>query len=113
MNQFTPAWFNEVQNRNQRRLRDAQSKRDQAPALGSPVPGEAHRLPKTTVRFIGYRVTLLDPDNFAGSVKDLLDGLRHAGLVPGDRADQIVLITEQEKVDVFSEEKTVIEIDQP
>lgn len=111
MSEFTTAWLHERENRLNRKVRHPESQRDQAPALGGAVPGKTERLPKTVVRFIGYRVTLLDPDNFAGSVKDLLDGLRHAGLLPGDRPDQITLITEQEKVDVYSEEKTVIEIE--
>lgn len=86
---------------------------DKAPALGSAVQGEAAGLRRIIVRFTGYRVHPLDPDNFAGSVKDLLDGLRHAKLIPGDETWRIKLETEQEKVAHFKEEKTVIDIAWP
>ncbi len=85
--------------------------RHQTPTLERSNEGEKERLPSVTVRFRGYRVRPLDPDNFAGSVKDLLDGLRHAGLIPGDEPWNIRLETEQVKVDHFAEEKTVIEIE--
>jgi hypothetical protein len=84
----------------------------QAPALGGPVQRKAKSVPRITVRFVGYRVRPLDPDNFAGSVKDLLDGLRHAGLIPGDEPWKIRLETEQEKVAHYAQEKTVISITQ-
>lgn len=84
--------------------------RDQAPALGQTGQGEAQGLERPVVRFTGFRVRPLDPDNFAGSVKDLLDGLRHAGLIPGDEPWRIILETEQVKVGTFKEEKTVITI---
>lgn len=87
--------------------------RNEAPALGSPVPGAKKSTRRITVRFTGYRVRPLDPDNFAGGVKDLLDGLRYAGLIPGDEAWRIRLKTDQEQVDHFTEEKTVIEIIYP
>lgn len=79
-------------------------------ALDKAVRREAESLRRTTVRFTGYRVTPLDPDNFAGSVKDLLDGLRHAKLIKGDEWWRIKLETEQVKVSHYKEEKTVIEI---
>ena len=65
------------------------------------------------VRFVGRRVRPLDPDNFAGSVKDALDGLRHVGLIDGDEPWRIVLETEQEKVRHREEEETVIIITYP
>jgi hypothetical protein len=91
-------------------LPDAQPERHQAPALDAAVPREAKGVQCIVVRFVGYRVQPLDPDNFAGSVKDLLDGLRHAGLVSGDEPWRIRLVTDQEKVAHYAEEKTVIEI---
>jgi len=113
MSQFTSAWFNEQQNRPRRKLRHSQPEPDQAPALGGAVQGKTDGVPAFTVRFIGCRVTPLDPDNFAGSVKDLLDGLRHAGLIPGDDPTQIKLETSQVRVATLSEEKTIVEIEQP
>ena len=89
------------------------AERHEAPALGATVQGEAQRLQRTGLRFVGYRVRPLDPDNFAGSVKDLLDGLRHAGLIPDDNPERITLQTEQVLVAHLSDEKTVIELDLP
>lgn len=82
----------------------------QAPALGGPVSGEEEGLRRTIVRFTGFRVRPLDPDNFAGSVKDLLDGLRHANLISGDEPWKIRLETEQIKVGSYAEERTEIVI---
>ena len=84
------------------------TERDEAPALGGAVQGEAQSDARVTVRFVGYRVRPLDPDNFAGSVKDLLDGLRHAGLLHGDEPWRIKLETEQVRVASFKEERTEI-----
>jgi hypothetical protein len=53
---------------------------------------------------------LQDRDNHTASVKDLLDGLRHAGLIPDDREEDIQLEVEQEKVGTAAEEGTRVEI---
>lgn len=82
-------------------------------ALGATVCREEESAARITVRFTGYRVRPLDPDNFAGSVKDLLDGLRHAHLIPGDEPWKIKLETEQRRVASFDEERTDIEIAWP
>ena len=79
-------------------------------ALDQAVPRKTESLQRATVRFTGYRVRPIDSDNFAGSVKDLLDGLRHAQLIPGDEPWRIKLETEQVKVSNYNQEKTVIEI---
>lgn len=47
------------------------------------------------------------------STKNLLDGLRHAGLLPEDNPWTIKLQVEQEKVKGFDNEKTEIEINYP
>ena len=93
-----------------RPLPHAQPQRHEAPALGGADEGKAQGVPRIAVRFVGRRVKPLDPDNFAGSVKDLLDGLRHAGLIPGDEPWRIRLETEQVKVAHFHEEATEITI---
>lgn len=93
-----------------RQVSNTQPEPNQAPALVDPVSREAEGVHRITVRFTGYRVRPLDPDNFAGSVKDLLDGLRHAGIIPEDSWWHIKLETEQVKVSHFKEEETVIEI---
>ncbi len=94
-------------------LSNPKPQRHQAAALGSSGEGEKEVLARITVRFTGYRVRPLDPDNFAGSVKDLLDGLRHANLIDGDEPWKIRLETEQVKVSSFKEERTEITVEYP
>lgn len=96
-----------------RPVQNPKPKRHKATALGAAVRGEKEGVQRTRIRFTGFRVKPLDPDNFAGSVKDLLDGLRHSGLIHGDEPWRIILETEQVKVGSFKEEKTMIEIDTP
>jgi hypothetical protein len=96
-----------------RKVPRPESQQNQAPALGGAISGKAESLFRTRVRFTGYRVRPLDPDNFAGGCKDLLDGLRHAQLIPGDEAWRIIFETEQVHVRKFSEERTEIEIQTP
>jgi len=81
-----------------------------AKPLGKAVSRKETGDKRTVVSFVGHRVRPLDPDNFAGSVKDLLDGLRHAQIISGDEPWKIILKTEQVKVRSFKEEKTVIEV---
>lgn len=92
---------------------DAKPQPDQAPALGSAAQGKAQSVERVIVRFTGYRCKPLDPDNFAGGVKDLLDGIRRAKLVQDDSYWQIRLQTEQERVARKSEERTTVEIIYP
>lgn len=87
------------------------SKHLKAPALGATAPRTAPSVQRAVVRFVGFRVRPLDPDNFAGSVKDLLDGLRHAALISGDEPWRIRLETEQVKVPSFKNERTEIVIE--
>lgn len=89
---------------------DPKPERDQTPALGKTVSGETKGFRGSTVCFVLYRVRPLDPDNAAGSVKDLLDGLRHANLISGDEWWRIKLAVEQVRVESFKQEKTVIQI---
>lgn len=89
---------------------DPEPERNKATALGATVSGKAAGIRRIRVRFTGYRVRLLDPDNFAGSIKDLLDGARHAALIPGDEPERIILETEQIKVKTHREESTLMEI---
>jgi len=101
------------ENKTDRPLPNSKSERDQAPALGSAAKGKAQGVAPARIRFTGYRVRPLDPDNFAASIKDLLDGLRHAHIIHGDEPWRITLQTEQVKVDHFKDEKTEIEIELP
>lgn len=88
-------------------------KRNKASALGSAIQREMCSNERTRIRFTGRRVRPLDPDNFAGGVKDLLDGLRHSGIISGDEPWKIILETNQEKVNHFYEEETIIQIITP
>lgn len=85
-------------------------KRHKKTTLGGSIRREKESVGRPTVRFIGYRIRRTDPDNFAGSVKDLLDGLRQAGVIDDDRVQDIILQTEQEKVCSKAKERTEIEI---
>jgi hypothetical protein len=96
-----------------RPLQDAQPQLDTPAALVGVEERERPSIHRIAVLFTGYRVKTLDPDNFAGSVKDLLDGLRHSGLIPEDTAAAITLETEQIKVDGYKQEKTQITISYP
>jgi hypothetical protein len=90
---------------------DAIAQRYEAPALDGANEGKTNCVHRIRVRFTGFRARPLDPDNFAGSCKDLLDGLRHAGLILGDEPWRIIFETAQEKVKSYAEEKTLIEIE--
>ncbi len=82
---------------------------DQSAPLWPTEAREAKSLQRTRVRIIGHRVRPIDPDNFATGVSYLLQGLRHAGLVPIE-AWRVILETEQVKVRRAAAQKTVIEI---
>ncbi len=95
----------------QRKIQDSEPQPHAANALDGVATGEKGGDTRVRVRFTGHRVRPLDPDNFAGSCKDLLDGLRHSGLLAGDEPWRIIFETAQEKVKSYAEERTVIEID--
>lgn len=92
------------------RLSDPEPERDAESALERADEGEKESLGRIVVRVTGYRVRPLDPDNFAGGLKALLDGVRHSHLVPDDNFWAIKLETSQVKVAHFSKERTDIEI---
>ncbi len=91
----------------------SQPQPDKAKPLGDSVQGKAGGVAGITLRATGYRVRPLDPDNFAASLKDLIDALVHAHLLPNDTIWDIHLQSEQRKVKTFREEKTTIEIIYP
>ena len=102
---------NETHNRSE--IPNSEPECHQTPALDSANAGKEKGFPRIIVRFIGYRVRPLDPDNFAGGCKDLLDALRHSKLIPGDEPWRIIFETAQEKVKTYAEECTKIEIEIP
>ena len=52
------------------------------------------------------RVNLLDPDNLY--IKDIVDQIRYAGLIPEDTPEVIEIEITQEKVSKYKEEETII-----
>ncbi len=64
---------------------------------------------KYVVRVTGYRVRLLDEDNFCE--KFHVDALRYAGIIPSDAPDKAHIIPLQKKVEKKTQEKTLIEIE--
>ena len=82
-------------------------------ALGANGSGKTQSTRRPHVCFTLCRTKLLDVDAKYGSIKDLLDSLQYAGLVSGDREDQITLEVQQEKVAHRSEERTEIIIEYP
>lgn len=80
-------------------------------ALEGSGEGEAQGARPPLVSFTLCRVSLLDVDAKWASVKDLLDGLRYAGLICGDKEGEICLEVRQEKVRKKVDEKTVIEVE--
>jgi hypothetical protein len=84
-----------------------------APALDQVAKREKARLGRITVRYRLLRVRPLDPDGVSGSTKDCTDGLCRCGLLPGDNPYQITLTVEQEKVEHYADERTIIELTYP
>jgi hypothetical protein len=91
----------------------AKPQRDQATALESAIPREEKSMGRPTARFVFHRQRLLDRDNAWAGAKDLLDGLRAAGLVSDDTEAAIELKVEQVKVAHRADQKTVVEIIYP
>lgn len=96
-----------------RSLPTTEPQQNKTKPLGKAVPRKEKSLGRTTVSFRGFSVRPLDPDGFAGSIKDLLDGLWRCGAIHGDSFWQIKLVTEQEKVDHFADERIEIQITYP
>jgi hypothetical protein len=110
MSQFTSTWLQQYETRTRTRLPDPQP-RERKKELARDCPGETPGAGCPLVRFILYRVRLLDVDAKYASVKDLLDGLQHAGLIHGDQEGQVRLDVQQKKVGRYAEEQTIIEIE--
>lgn len=104
-------------NKDNYKLQDSFVECNKASALGSPTKGKKESMgglqERVRIKFTGHRVKPLDPDNFAGSIKDCLDFLHRSGIIEGDEPWKIILETDQEKVKHYEEEKTEIEIQYP
>ncbi len=96
----------------QRKIQDSEQC-EQTPALGGEGEREASGAKCPLIGFTLYRVKLLDWEAKYSSVKDLLDGCVAAGLLDGDREDQIdpKSYVIQKKVSRYSEERTEIQIE--
>ena len=91
-------------------IHSAQLKCDQAQTLDPAMEGTIRGNARIVVRIVGFRIRPLDADNFCGGTKDIVDGLRYAGLIPDDSPEHIILVTEQRKVSTKAEERTEIEL---
>lgn len=83
-----------------------------ATLVGAPSR-EAKSDARIGLRYVLYRVQLLDPDNADGATKTLTDCLCQIGLLPGDAANQITVKVDQEKVNHYAEERTELTIEYP
>jgi hypothetical protein len=61
----------------------------------------------------GQRVSCLDPDNYTGGLKALIDCLQQCGLIPSDSFEAIRLETSQTHVTSPGQERTIVEIEYP
>ena len=89
-------------------LQSSQPERDEGKTLERPSQTQNESSPRATLRIIGFRCRPLDPDNFCGGAKHLIDCIREAGLIDNDSPEHITLITEQVKVAHRGEERTQI-----
>jgi hypothetical protein len=95
------------------KLRDDGLQQAISDALGGKDERKEKGVPRIIVRFISLRRKLLDEDNLPGGFKDLLDGLRHASLIPDDSPKVIEFKAEQIKVRNKGKEGTLIQITYP
>lgn len=104
---WTPEQVVAYANKANRKLQGAQPE----PAVRHEPLAEEERTPQGALRVVvrvkSFRARLLDPDNLCP--KSLIDGLRYAGLIPGDRAEDIEYSVCQEKCRP-EEERTEIEL---
>ena len=73
-----------------------------------PSPREDCHTTRITLCVVSFRKRLTDPDNC--TPKYFIDGLRYAGLIPDDRAEDIDLKVSQVKVKTTAQERTEITI---
>lgn len=80
-----------------------------------PLVEDSGRQPRIRIIIRGCRLRFLDPDNFVGSCKALVDGLCRAGLASDDSAKAIAagevqFVYEQQLVTAWTKECTEIEL---
>jgi hypothetical protein len=92
-------------------------KPDTALALGKAIQQPATHMddPNERIRIhvTGLRVRPIDPDNFAGGCKALIDGIVASGIIARDNWQTIEVSFSQEKVSTWLREGTLVEIEFP
>ena len=81
--------------------------------LERPVGGKEKGDERISLKYVLYRVRLLDPDALHGATKVCTDCLQQIGLIPGDGPEQINLEVRQEKVAHRNEQRTTLKIVYP
>ena len=94
-------------------LRPEANKPDSRPALGSSVAGKEKGDERIVLRYVLYRIRLLDPDAIDGATKVCTDCLQQIGLIPDDSSEHIDLQVTQEKVAHYNEQRTELKIIYP
>lgn len=92
------------------KLSNTKPKSNEVRALDKGTKAKAGMLAKSGVCITRFSTGSLDEDNLYGSAKSLLDGLRQAGLIPGDSPKEIDLEVKQVKVNHRKEQGTEIMI---
>lgn len=106
---WTPEEYAAYQNR-----RAASRPKPEPAVRNEPVEEKerASRLsPSFVIRIVSFRCRILDADNLVGGTKYFTDGLRHAGIIPDDRPQDIILEVRQVQVARKEEERTEILIE--
>lgn len=70
--------------------------------------GEEGMRAEYSICITSCRVNLLDPDNYY--IKDLIDQLRYAGVIPEDDPQTVEIEIIPKKVSGYKQEKTIIEV---
>jgi len=82
-------------------------------ALVDPLEGKEKSDERIVLRYVLYRIRLLDPDAIHGTTKVCTDCLQQIGLIPDDSAKDIILEVTQEKVAHCKDQKTELTIIYP
>jgi hypothetical protein len=81
--------------------------------LERPVVGTKKSDDRVVLRYVLYRIRLLDPDALDGATKVCTDCLQQIGLISGDGPNEIKLEVTQEKVAHLHEQRTTLKITYP
>jgi hypothetical protein len=97
------------------KIQDSLREPDKAMVLAEEVCGQDEGMVSPAARFrvsiIGLRVRPIDPDNFTAGCKGIIDGIVRSRLIEGDDWNTLEIACSQRKVGTWSEEGTLIEIE--